>query len=171
MLSHKERQTGAGSGALKCLQSLTNFSLPERDLEFIYEVLCLSYQDSALPMEGNVPQVNPGSMGFVPRLQRNELLVNPHENTIAYWYSGTALLTKRGTVKAEIRYGAGDTFSGNTTEHITYLEKLGYLNRETQKEIYLGEFGYRLLIKEFVNPELAVYTFTVIKDIPIIFIL
>jgi len=171
LLSKKiERRSAAGSGALKCLQSLANFPIRERDREFVYSLMCLNYQYSSIPIDGNVPQISQSELGFVPRLRIDEITANPLENTISYHYSGFAYLAERGTIQARASYGASESFKGNSTDHLTYLEKLGYLDRTQNKLVYCGEPGYRLLIKEYVNPDPCVYTFVVNKDIPAIFI-
>jgi len=166
-MTKNERRTGAGSNMLRCLQSLTRVPMTEEDQELVYSLLHWAYIDSGIPIEGHVPQVTGDfSYGFVPRLDRKELMLDPIENTIAHMYSGTAHLDFREHRAVTMSYDNGSQFSGNISPHLTYLCKLGYVNKTPTRVLYTGEVGYQLLIKEYVNPDPVVYTFTVIKDIP-----
>lgn len=166
MTVHDRKDAIAGS-VTAFLRNLEYLSANDDELEVIDRFLSSLYDACNLPKEGCVPQSSGKTPhGFVPTYEKRFIGMDPLTNTIMRRYTNIAKLPMRGKLPWE--YGMLDdgVFRCNSTQLLSYLVKLGYLDQEKESCLVYGEEGMKQLVKEYTNPDPPIYVYTVLCKLP-----
>jgi hypothetical protein len=164
-----ERVTGS---IVAFLRTCERCPMSSGDIEFAYTFFEEFYRKNNLPMSGWYPPLT-GYWPFrqtIPRIERSVFGRDPLTVLVESFY-GTEYVSAR---IEDIPWEGNSTlvrnsvFSCNSHEHLTYLMKLGYLDRQLEMCIYEGREGFNKALIDATQPQkkFYVYTFTVIESIP-----
>jgi hypothetical protein len=165
-LTKRERRDAIAGSVTAFLRSLENQTLTSDNLDMIDSFLTSVYNTYQLPKGGCVPQISGAKSSFVPIYERRFLGVDPLYNTIVRNYEGIAKLPKRERIDWDADFLECSTFDCNSSKLLNYLVILGYLEQEKQSHYVFGHQGLQQLIKEYMNPDPAIYTYTVLCELP-----
>lgn len=163
-----ERRDALASSITGFLTSLSTTTLEDWMVDIADSVLRFCYSALSLPLDGHIPQIHGLTYGFIPQYDRRFIGLEPKTNTIKRLYQGIAKVPFR------IRVGwdedqdltLGYEFRANSSKLLVYLEDLGYLEKKPIQQFVYGEDGLERLLKEYLDPEPAVYEYTVIQEVP-----
>nr|WNA22197.1 MAG: RdRp [Downy mildew lesion associated ambivirus 3] len=149
------------------LTSLTTITLESWMVDVVDSVLTHVYRKQELPLDGYVPQVHGNAYGFIPQYAKRFIGLEPKRNTIERSYQGVAKVPYRQLI-ADIEGSMEEntTFIANSSKGIRYCEDLGYLDKSILTQMVYGEEGLSMLLKEYFNPEPAIYEYRVLRPIP-----
>jgi len=162
----EDRKGGSASSIVACLRSLTVVSISDNDKAYLLSLLRSICEYAGLPLDGHVPQVSGKSLPFVPVVSQLSIGRDPITYTLQRLYNGFATIPNRSTSVMTIPYRGVASFEANSSPHLTYLEKLGYLEREKLTICVSGEEGYRALVHEYTAPGRKLYRYTWNKEVP-----
>jgi hypothetical protein len=138
----------------------------ERVVDFLRNL----YEKVGLPPEGSVPQC--GGSYLCPRLPATieELYEDvPLRRVLVRNYRGTAILPYRMNVEdgdEPKEWDLGYEWQGNSDRRLTFMEKMGWVEKTSHTVLYLGEEGLERLLKEYFDPGDKVYTFCIVDHVP-----
>lgn len=163
----RERRDALASSITGFLTSLSSITLDNWAIDVVDSVLTYAYAVMQLPIDGYVPQVQGNTYGFIPQYQRRFVGLEPKRNTINRIYQGIAKVPYRGKLDVqEEGYVLNETFMANSTPMLRYVERLGYVEKRNVQIVVYGEIGLDMLLKEYFDPEPAVYEYSVVQAIP-----
>nr|WNA22199.1 MAG: RdRp [Downy mildew lesion associated ambivirus 4] len=166
-LKRIEWRNAISSSVTGFLTSLTTIAMESWMVDVSYSVLQWIYRTMDLPMEGHIPQISGGDLGFVPQIMHHCIGLEPKQNTIKRIYQGQAKVSIRRfepCKQDELEFD--DTFECNSNPRLGYLTSMGYLERTRPWTIAWGEEGLRLLLKEYFEPVPVVFSWRVVREIP-----
>jgi len=162
-----ERLDMLSSSITAFLRSLESRDLDEKELGMIDHHLTWIYSEYRLPREGCVPQVTRVFRSFVPAYERRYIGICPITNTIERHYQNIVVLPERGEIdELESELLQETEFRSNSTRMLRHLTALGYLVQEKVQICVYGYDGLQALLKEYLDPEPIVYSYTVTRELP-----
>lgn len=166
-LTASEKRDALVSSITGFLTSLSQLALDTMMKDVADSTITWLYDRLSLPYDGYVPQIHGRSYGFVPQYDKRFLGIEPKMNTISRCYQSIARVPLRRYERfEEERLWIDIEFECNSTGLLSYLANMGYLERKAVDILVYGEEGFVRLLKEYFEPDPAVYHYTVMKDIP-----
>jgi len=165
-ISKRDRREAIISSITAFLRTLELQTLDEHDLNLIDTFLSSLYSAYDLPRGGCVPQTALVTSCFIPAYERRYIGLDPLHNTISRNYSGVTRLPIRGRMDFRSDMVDEGAFRCNSTPLLNHLVVLGYLEQKKEFHVVFGDEGYAELLKEYINPELPIYTYEVVTSLP-----
>jgi len=171
-LSRDDLRDMVGNEILRFLSHLY-YAKVESNLDIIIQFLHAYYDATNFPQYGTLPQC--GGRYLCPVLPTSpEDILNEHplDKLIRSSYNGSAMVTVSFDPNVEfdeassMGYDLGYTWRGEMTRHLTYLQKLGFLQSSKLKQYVWGDDGLQRLIEDFDPFRVPMYEFEIIDDIP-----
>lgn len=88
-----------------------------------------------------------------------QLLVDRH-------YDGFILVHRRGDYREQPKLDSGHSFMSNSTQWLSFMEKMGYYEKEFGEVFLQGVAGYNHLVRMYTEPTPIVYKYTCVRDVP-----
>jgi len=164
-----ERKDSVSSSITTLLNQLSFMTLSQVESKFMDSFLRRVYREYGLPLWGNVPQIvgSNKSYGFVPSIEGDYMHKDPIVYTITRLFSTIAIVSERQKIVYDnTPMIEGYTFKCNSDKHLSYLEKLGYLESTKRKLLVHSINGPQVLIDEYHSVDSIVYDYVVLYDVP-----
>lgn len=162
-----ERREATASSIMTFLSSLQYQDIDQYEKATVHRILEYIYDRDHFPKGGHVPQISGNAHPFVCSIEGDYIGRDPITYTMRQLYCGIALLPVRELLSYDRNLEIGETkFRCNTDQHLTYLEKLGFIVGVKEQRYVYGPDGYEKLVNEFVSTLPSVYEYTVIENIP-----
>jgi len=162
-LNPKELRSSASSSVVSFLRSLIPIQMDDSMYLSIHIYLLKFYSLNRLPVEGSVPQFDKGHL-FVPCLLGDYIGEDPIEYTIIKRFPGWGRVCYRGWLVNE-RLDE-DVFLSNSTKHLAYLEKMGFLQSRKIHVKYSGPLSLRMVLDEYSGVVPVICEYNIIQLIP-----
>lgn len=172
--SHKTRfqkRCSVATEVMRFLQSIF-YNQVQDDYSEVKRFLDALYREVNFPVYGQVPQLS-HCEPFVPRLPQSsqEFLACPIKATVKFHYVDSVVLPQDASEYEEERpsFSHGDVWYGSRTRWVGYLEKLAYLQTDVERQLFTGEHGREVLVKEYFGRRKRRYRIEVLSDVPVEF--
>jgi len=118
------------------------------------------------PSEGCLPLCN--GRYFWPLVPRSEedMDKDPAQLLVDRHYDGFITVHRRGDYQETPAIDSGHSFSSNSSNWLSVMEKMGYYEKGFQEIFLEGIQGYNHLVRFYTEPTPIVYTYTCIRDVP-----
>lgn len=170
--TQRQRLSTAGRELMRFLRSLWRVceSIPDQHLEEAVEYCRLVTRAFGVPdNQGRLPQC--GDEFLWPIIEssiEDVFALDPMISLVQSRYTGRAQIPRRADISVELSEVccAGNEFSANSTEHLSYLTKLGFFEKDMLFDQVEGYEGYLWLIKSLYSHDSYVYHFVCQEDVP-----
>jgi len=145
--------------------------LSEEDLRYILQYTTNVYNVVGIPREGLLPQSSYHSDDFICVAPNSieDLRKEPIRRSLERLYTGYARIAVRvspGSEEAQsIDWYPGYTFISKSSKELAYYVALGFLEKRSLFTNVTGEEGFRLLVKDYLDPQPAMYEY-IVSSIP-----
>jgi hypothetical protein len=177
--SHMERKASLASSIVVYLRSLSRLTLSVMEKESVHAFLLGIYRHAGFPVSGYLPNISshrsvndqklPSTL--VPSMGLEHIGKDPIESTITSLYDGVAVLPEKVEIPIEVDQDllyVGSEFVATGSAWLSYLRKLGFVELEQSHVVYSGEEGLGRLLRHYsLSRDLAKYTVSVLRDVPV----
>lgn len=177
--SHMERKASLASSIVVYLRSLSRLTLSVMEKESVHAFLLGIYRHAGFPVSGYLPNISshrsvndqklPSTL--VPSMGLEHIGKDPIESTITSLYDGVAVLPEKVETSIEVDQDllyVGSEFVATGSAWLSYLRKLGFVELEQSHVVYSGEEGLGRLLRHYsLSRDLAKYTVSVLRDVPV----
>lgn len=166
-MTKRERKGSVASSLFGSLSSLMHQPITDTERVMMYNIYKSLYRKNGFPLDGNVPQSGNTELPFIPMLRLESIGLDPLTYTIANFSTLYAKLPVRKKVSwnSDVLFGYAD-FEANSNANLSYIERLGYVEKEVIYQVVFGSDVKQALLEEYTTITQNLYLYRILNKVP-----